>query len=70
MQDSANELPRTLLPRTWVNKGIKKGQSPLCPGPTYLIAGYCTLISTPRLFSPVVWSNTLTPLRFVASFTA
>lgn len=31
---------------------------------------HCTSISTPRSFSPVVGSNTLAPLRFVASCTA
>jgi hypothetical protein len=27
MQDPASELPRTPIPRTWVNKSIRKGET-------------------------------------------
>jgi hypothetical protein len=34
MQDPANELLRISLPRTWVNKGKKKGRSPIRLAPS------------------------------------
>ena len=34
MQDPASELLRIPLPRTWVNKGMKKGRSPIDPDPS------------------------------------
>ena len=33
MHDPASELLRIYLPRTWVNKGKKKGRGCHCPGP-------------------------------------
>jgi hypothetical protein len=39
MQDAASELPRIPIPRTRVNKGMRKGPEQLRPGPTRV--GWC-----------------------------
>ena len=45
MQDAVSELPRILLPRTWVNKGSRKGRGST-PRPSPLLA---SVLSVPAL---------------------